>query len=181
MAANQPPRERPQIEPQLPSELFVHTRVSSFSTVPADLSGTIARECEIPAAPLGARVSICRYKEGLLLFGLTPKGFTIHFSQVVACQFLEALKIKTKGKSVVGRALLGGIILGPVGAVVGGMSGVGKTEQQLDGLQLTYWDTGPKRYDTLVIESKHWGLREFCEEVTKRSVPYRDLHSAALR
>ncbi len=30
-----------------------------------------------------------------------------------------------KEKSVVGRALIGGILLGPVGAIVGGMSGIG--------------------------------------------------------
>ena len=36
--------------------------------------------------------------------------------------------VAKKSKSVVGRALLGGVLLGPVGAVVGGMTGIGDKE-----------------------------------------------------
>jgi hypothetical protein len=38
---------------------------------------------------------------------------------------MEELEQTQKNKSVVGRAVVGGLLLGPVGAVVGGMSGVG--------------------------------------------------------
>lgn len=36
-----------------------------------------------------------------------------------------------KEKSVIGRALVGGLILGPVGAIVGGMTGIGTKEKAL--------------------------------------------------
>ena len=36
--------------------------------------------------------------------------------------------VEMKEKSVIGRALLGGLLLGPVGAIVGGMTGVGQKE-----------------------------------------------------
>jgi len=39
--------------------------------------------------------------------------------------------IERKSKSVVGRALVGGLLLGPVGAIVGGLSGVGSKEKNL--------------------------------------------------
>jgi len=39
--------------------------------------------------------------------------------------------VSKKSKSVIGRALLGGILLGPVGAVVGGMTGIGEKETKI--------------------------------------------------
>src|SRR5258708_21762479 len=39
--------------------------------------------------------------------------------------------IDKKDKSIVGRALLGGVLLGPVGAIVGGMTGIGKKDVKL--------------------------------------------------
>jgi hypothetical protein len=36
--------------------------------------------------------------------------------------------IATKSKSIVGRALLGGVLFGPVGAIVGGLTGIGNKE-----------------------------------------------------
>ena len=36
---------------------------------------------------------------------------------------------RKKSKSIIGRALVGGLILGPVGAIVGGMTGIGDKEK----------------------------------------------------
>jgi len=47
----------------------------------------------------------------------------------------------TKDKSVIGRAIVGGLLLGPVGAIVGGMSGIGtktKTKQVKKELRETF-------------------------------------------
>lgn len=43
----------------------------------------------------------------------------------------EEREIIDKDKSVIGRAVVGGLILGPVGAVVGGMSGLGTKKQEI--------------------------------------------------
>lgn len=43
----------------------------------------------------------------------------------------KAAIIEQKDKSVIGRALLGGILLGPLGAVIGGMTGIGKNDKIL--------------------------------------------------
>lgn len=47
----------------------------------------------------------------------------------VVIEYKESI-IKNKDKSVVGRAVVGGLLLGPIGAVVGGLSGL-KSGQQL--------------------------------------------------
>jgi len=48
----------------------------------------------------------------------------------VKLQDSEQLKVLTK-KSVIGRAVIGGLILGPVGALVGGMSGLDQKKLRL--------------------------------------------------
>jgi hypothetical protein len=52
---------------------------------------------------------------------------TIHSEDINFINILTPEK-KKKKKSVLGRALLGGLLLGPLGAVVGGISGIGEKE-----------------------------------------------------
>jgi hypothetical protein len=80
--------------------------------------------------------------EYLIDFHARPKGLEIQAGigfklMRIALSFeqidfivIEAQKQITekKEKSIVGRALLGGILLGPVGAIVGGMTGIGNKE-----------------------------------------------------
>lgn len=57
-----------------------------------------------------------------------------------------------KSKSIVGRALVGGLLLGPVGAIVGGMTGIGDKElsKSLKGidnlLSISYTEKNDKEY-----------------------------------
>lgn len=65
--------------------------------------------------------------------------------------------IEKKSKSIVGRALVGGLLFGPVGAIVGGMTGIGDKEsskslQGIDNLlSISYTDENDKEY-MLVFE-----------------------------
>lgn len=49
----------------------------------------------------------------------------ISYKDIESIEVNKEIKQTEKDKTVVGRALLGGILLGPVGAIVGGMSGIG--------------------------------------------------------
>ena len=58
---------------------------------------------------------------------------TLRLSQICGIDILTEEEIVEQSKSVVGRAAVGGLLLGPLGALVGGMSGVGskrKTESK---------------------------------------------------
>lgn len=52
--------------------------------------------------------------------------------KITAVILTTETEIKEKSKSVGGRAVIGGVLLGPVGAIVGGMSGLGKKEIKKD-------------------------------------------------
>lgn len=56
---------------------------------------------------------------------------TIHikFEQLIDCETVTNEMITEKGKSVIGRAIVGGILTGGIGAVVGGMSGIGSKKK----------------------------------------------------
>lgn len=169
-------------EPKLPDDLSIPTQVFGFGFTASEFSATVSNACEIPGAPLGESVQISRRKEGLSLFGLYGKALTrVHYSQVFAAQFIEAMKVEQHSKSVLGRAAVGAILLGPFGAVVGGMSGMSKDEKPVHGMRLTFWNTEKKRYDSLLLESGNRDLlRDVVRLIATESAPYRALHDEAM-
>lgn len=70
--------------------------------------------------------------------------------------------VEQKGKSIVGRALLGGVLLGPVGAIVGGMTGIGSKNvkvSQVDNI-LSIKLTNSETYLTFSVDNKHFKATE---------------------
>jgi hypothetical protein len=55
---------------------------------------------------------------------------TLLYSQITDIEYGSRTEIAEKSKSVIGRALVGGILLGGVGAVIGAVSGTGKKEKK---------------------------------------------------
>jgi len=81
----------------------------------------------IPGVKQGEQVIIYFY----------PDKFTINEKQIIPLiritnvKVLEESKISEKQKSVLKRAIAGGILFGGVGAVIGGMSGIGTKQKEL--------------------------------------------------
>ncbi len=62
-------------------------------------------------------------------FSNTPE-VNLKYEQITGITCTTEKEIIEKSKSVVGRAAIGGVLLGPLGAIVGGMSGVGNKQQK---------------------------------------------------
>jgi len=82
--------------------------------------------------PKGMLTRLTLKDEGLLIkqnyFG---KGEAfLNYSQITNVGKITEKEIYEKDKSVLGRAVAGGLVLGPLGAIVGGVSGVGKKEKK---------------------------------------------------
>jgi hypothetical protein len=127
--------------------------------------------------------------EYLLNLEVRPKGLEIKVDYIftstrigLLCEQIDFFVIEPqkqivekKGKSVVGRALVGGILLGPVGAIVGGMTGIGNKDvkmTQVDNIlsiKLNNSDTiltfSVDNKDYKVVESF---LKKFFQEKYKR-------------
>ena len=56
---------------------------------------------------------------------------TLQYSQITDVFYGLETEVVEKNRSVIGRAVAGGLLFGGVGAVVGGMSGVGKKEKKV--------------------------------------------------
>ena len=67
------------------------------------------------------------------VFNKIPKGVTLQtvnlgIEKIKRVEIISEKEILEKSKSVGGRAIAGGLLLGPLGAIVGGMSGVGNKQ-----------------------------------------------------
>ncbi|MBT4843587.1 MAG: zinc ribbon domain-containing protein, partial [Anaerolineae bacterium] len=71
--------------------------------------------------------SLLLFKNGIKVTGkfYTPL-IDIHFSQIVNIAVVQKDKILDTNNSVLARAAVGTILLGPLGGVIGGMSGIGR-------------------------------------------------------
>ncbi|MCI7304074.1 MAG: hypothetical protein SOR93_10815 [Clostridiales Family XIII bacterium] len=61
---------------------------------------------------------------------VTKNSATLKYDQITGVECGYKDEIVEKNKSVIGRAVAGGLLLGGIGAVVGGMSGVGKKQKK---------------------------------------------------
>lgn len=79
----------------------------------------------------GAQVKVCAdtVRKAVVIKTIALER-VLPFEKITKAIFTTSTEIEQKSKSVGGRAMIGGVLLGPVGAIVGGMSGIGKKEKK---------------------------------------------------
>lgn len=77
-------------------------------------------------------------ESGFVLFNAPGLSARINLNQIRVAAAMSQSDFAKKQKSVIGRAVVGGILIGPVGAVVGGMSGIGDKDMKGGFLVINY-------------------------------------------
>lgn len=102
---------------------------------------------------------------------------TVHIKleQIIAANVVTEKEIIEKSKSTVGRAIAGGVVLGPLGAIIGGMSGIGNKVSSSDKYYMVInYKSLEDEIKVLSFEivgaSLHWG--SFIKELRTRVNSY---------
>jgi len=91
----------------------------------------------------------------LSLKGMKPiKTFKIPNESIISVEIVNEENIKEKNKSVVGRGVAGGVIFGPIGIMLGGLSGVGtkQEKEKIELLCISYVSSTDNEIKTIVLK-----------------------------
>ena len=120
-------------------------------------------------------MNVIAHTNGICIMG-GLSFFYISYQQIIDMKFVSHKQLVTEDKSVIGRAVVGNLLLGPLGAVVGGISGVGSKIKTVGNYYfvINFNDVYTHRIQTILISTKSENLRfiERCEkEKTANNTP----------
>ncbi|WP_286909290.1 zinc-ribbon domain-containing protein [Clostridium sp. UBA1652] len=143
--------------PDLPADLSIGKQIVNWGG-DACVDGYFDNaENSLDNIPTGKiRVILC--SNGLNLCGsFYLPIMEIHSTQIISLNETTRQELYSKDKSVIGRSVVGGLILGPVGALVGGMSGIGSKTKMKNKhyLVINYWSLTTKKPATIIVGSEY--------------------------
>ena len=138
---------------EFPSDLRIGQQITNWKFDSAFEGIYSQSENTITAIPSG-KVMVLLHTHGVrIMGGLT--SFDIHNSQIINIEKTTSAQIIQANKSVVGRAVVGSLIMGPLGAIVGGMSGLNGTKEKLQVRQyvvINFWDVASRTPQSVLIQ-----------------------------
>lgn len=158
--------EEPQISfPVLPVVMNVGKQITNWSGDAAVQKAYYLAEINYTNYINEGKVSILAHTNGIcIVSGL--KFFYISHEQLIDMKFTTHKQLATEEKSVIGRAVVGGLLLGPFAAVVGGISGIGSKTKTLGNylFVINFWDVYTHSIQTLLFCTECESL-EFIDRV----------------
>ena len=135
---------------------------------------TFAMEDGLDNIKKGSVVTLTLLDDGLTIKqNLTKNVSHLKYGQITNIGTVKEEEIIEKNKSVIGRAVVGDLLLGPLGAVVGGMSGIGTKQKKKSRLYfiINYDDDDDDddgRVLSFLVTGNTMGLPKFKKELNER-------------
>ncbi len=155
--------------PKLPTNLEIGKQLFNFGGNAAFDGLYDPRENLITEIPSG-KVKVLIHTHGLQVTnGFYFECLKIHNSQIINLKQTSKEELVKTNKSVIGRAVVGGLILGPLGAVIGGMSGIGNKEKFKNKhyFAINYWDIETKAAQTILLSGDKTLIQVFIKQYEK--------------
>lgn len=145
MAANEP-------FPKLPTLMDVGKQLSLFS-VPEITDAYFVSEINATNYIPEGKVNVAARTNGISIhFGFN--NFPISYDQIIELKSVSHQQLSSEGKSILGRAAVGWLLLGPAGAIVGGLAGLGSKTIGNYLFTITFWDVYTHKAQTIFICTK---------------------------
>ena len=129
--------------PDLPDDLFIGSKIMGFFDQTC-IKATFKAEDNMLENINPGKKTVFLHTHGTGIALSMFEDYTIHFSQVIDVSYADRSDITAyieKEKSVIGRAIAGALIAGPLGGVVGAVSGIGtKKKIEPDYLIINFWE-----------------------------------------
>ena len=136
--------------PDFPSDLNIGQQITNWK-FDAAFKGIFDQS--INTIPLtSGEVQVILHTHGIRIWvGL--QTFEIHNSQIINIQKTTSAQLAQMNKSVIGRAVVGDLIMGPLGAIIGGMSALGAKQGVVvtQYVVINFWDVNSRTPQTLLI------------------------------
>ena len=161
--------------PELPTVMRVGKQIVNWGFDAAIQGAHYIQEINHTRYIKEGEVSIMAHTNGICISG-GLQFFYIAHEQIIDMKFIPHTQLTTENKSVIGRAVVGGLLLGPLAAVVGGISGIGTKVKTLGKylFAINFWDVYTHQVQTILICTKYEGIR-FIERVeaekAKKNIP----------
>jgi Domain of unknown function (DUF4352) len=151
--------------PTLPNDLSIGERIVRWSGDTA-FSGEFRPEDNIIRTINLGGVKVYLHKFGINITNHSLLVYTsaleIHNTQIISIDFASQSDLLRQDKSVIGRAVVGSLLMGPLGTIVGGMSGIGTKSAAVNSfLVINYWDKFTKQAQTILIRGKDTEIGTF--------------------
>lgn len=103
----------------------------------------------------------------------TPEIYKIDISKIISVELVNETNIESKNKSVIGRGITGGLLFGPAGLILGGLSGTGTKSKTVikEILNVSYYGINENDIKTILFDVSNTilGKNKFINEFKKEN------------